>query len=167
MPSSSPCIYIGLGSNYPDAGMRLERARNALGGLPRARLEAVSQVYLTEPQNYREQPWFHNQVARLYAAGWRPVELMRRLLEIEKELGRERGGPRFGPRAIDLDVLLFGNISSDNAECVLPHPRLHERAFALVPLVELAPDVLIKGKRAAEWLDGLSWRLDGLSIYQN
>lgn len=156
--------YISLGSNWPDAPEKLAQARKALGA--RWPIAAASLIYQTEPQNLRDQPWFHNQALKLKIAAIGHIELLRELLAIEKSLGRRRDGPRFGPRAIDIDLLLFGDAISSDPFCLLPHPRLTERAFALVPLLEIEPRIAINGRPAAEWLARLSWRLAGDKIFQ-
>lgn len=159
--------YICLGSNVPNAPLFLARALRELSCLAGWQLLSASSIYMTEPQNYPDQPWFHNQVARI---GTRectiPAELMTSALAIERALGRKRDGPRFGPRCIDIDILLFGEIASADPFCILPHPRLIERAFALVPLLEIAPDIRILERMAREWLADLAWRQEGNKIFQ-
>lgn len=160
-------VFLSLGSNAENAEEMLARALVAIAGLSSLRVLKVSSVYLTEPQGFAAQPWFHNQAAAL-AAGpeWTPVTLMQALLGIETGLGRVRGPIRLGPRSIDLDMLLYDDVVSDDPVCILPHPRLCRRAFALVPLAEIAPRKLISGKTATEWLAGLHWLLDGRKIFQ-
>jgi len=133
--------YIGLGSNLGD------RAGNLLMGI-RGMLEAglavsrLSQIYETEPMETFPQPTFLNMVAELRADALPPPEeLMERLLRVEESLGRTRGLAR-GPRSIDLDLLLYGNETRDTQLLTLPHPRLHLRRFVLVPLTELAPQLV-------------------------
>ena len=164
--SMAESIYICLGSNWPDAPVRLAKARKAIEGLPGIEVWGVSHIYFTEPQGYASQAWFHNQVMELRSGSWEPRELMQRFLEIESELGRIRNANRFGPRAIDIDLLLFGARNSDDPFCTLPHPRLAERAFALVPLLELAPEIMLGDTKAADLLAGLSWRMQGRKIFQ-
>ena len=133
--------YIGLGSNLGD------RAGNLLMGI-RGMLEAglavsrLSQIYETEPAETFAQPTFLNMVAELRADALPPPEeLMERLLRVEESLGRTRGLAR-GPRSIDLDLLLYGNETRDTQLLTLPHPRLHHRRFVLLPLTELAPQLV-------------------------
>lgn len=163
-------VYVGLGSNSKDAEDRLNAALDALKKEPGFVLDAVSPVYRTEPQDYADQPWFLNRVLRLYVGGDRDhVALMKRFLEIEAALGRVRSADpalRFGPRAIDIDMLLFDGVASDDPVCVLPHPRLARRAFWLRPLLDIAPDLEIGGVRADTLLSRLDWRLDGDKIFQ-
>ena len=99
----------------------------------------------TEPWGYAEQPRFVNAVAEL-ETDEQPRALLERLLAIERELGRTREGPRYGPRTIDLDLLLYGDEQLDEPGLVVPHPQLHERAFVLEPLAELAPDLVVPGR---------------------
>jgi len=131
--------YVGLGSNLGDREALLRRAAELIGT---ARLSSIRE---TEPWGFEDQPRFLNAVAEL-DTGLTARRLLDRLLEVERLLGRERTGPRFGPRTIDLDLLLFGEETIDEPGLVVPHPRLHERRFVLEPLAELAPDVRIPGR---------------------
>ena len=107
---------------------------------------AVSALRETDPVGYEDQPRFLN-AAALVETELSPRELLARLLEIESRLGRIRGvGPRFGPRTIDLDLLLYGEETVDEPGLTLPHPRLHERRFALEPLAELDPALEVPGR---------------------
>lgn len=163
-------VYAGLGSNSPDAADRLLSALDALSRMPGTVVSALSPVYCTEPQDYADQPWFLNRVLMLHVSGGiTPVELMKRFLGIETLLGRVRSPDpalRFGPRFIDIDMLLFDDVVSDDPVCVLPHPRLSRRAFWLVPLLDIAPDIRIGGVRAEKLLSRLRWRLEDDKIFQ-
>ncbi|NHZ47994.1 2-amino-4-hydroxy-6-hydroxymethyldihydropteridine diphosphokinase [Nitratidesulfovibrio liaohensis] len=168
-----------MGSNLPPQNVRKDasggdpadnivRAVAALAALPGVVVGAVSSVYRTEPQGYRDQPWFANQVARLECdPDMTPEVLLDHLLEVERGLGRRRaytpeGGQgdgheeavregadaptpdpaaRYAPRTIDIDLLLFGTAVRDTPRLTLPHPRMRERAFVLVPLYEIAPEL--------------------------
>jgi|UniRef100_A0A7C1G1Z8 2-amino-4-hydroxy-6-hydroxymethyldihydropteridine diphosphokinase len=130
--------YIGLGSNLGDRWATLRTAVGQLRTL--GQVTAVSSLYETEPVGYRDQPWFLNAVVILETA-LEPQELLHRLLEIERAAGRRRLFPN-APRTLDLDLLLYDAVVMASEELVVPHPRLHERAFVLVPLVELAPDLI-------------------------
>src|SRR5918911_5400838 len=132
--------YVSLGSNLGDrAGNLLLAARGMLdAGLCVTRLSAV---YETEPVDVREQPLFLNMVAELRVATFSPEQTLARLLRIEYALGRRRD-PLRGPRTVDLDLLLYGDEQRSTEFLQLPHPRLHERRFVLIPLVELAPDLV-------------------------
>lgn len=136
--------YIGLGSNLAEPEEQVERAMRELNALPRTALVARSRLYRTAPWGGIAQPDFINAVVRLDTT-LEARELMRSLLEIEHRAGRRRDGERNGPRILDLDLLLYGQACSTEAELQLPHPRLHERAFVLVPLAEIAPDLTVPG----------------------
>ncbi|MEE4639577.1 MAG: 2-amino-4-hydroxy-6-hydroxymethyldihydropteridine diphosphokinase [Wenzhouxiangella sp.] len=147
--------WVGLGANLGRPKSTLNKALAAIDALPQTRLLATSPFYWTTPWGLADQPDFLNAVACLQTAG-SPIELLRGLLAIESGLGRVRTGPRWGPREVDLDLLLFDDLVLDSAELTLPHPRLHERGFVLVPLAELAPDLIVPGKgRVIEQLESL------------
>jgi 2-amino-4-hydroxy-6-hydroxymethyldihydropteridine diphosphokinase len=136
--------YVGLGSNLGDREGFLARAIDALRAEPRAEVEAVSAMRETDPVGYLDQPRFLNAVARV-ETDLGPRELLDRLLAVERSLGRTRDGPRFGPRKIDLDLLLYGDEVVAEPGLVVPHPRLHERRFVLEPLAELDPALVVPG----------------------
>lgn len=162
--------FVGLGSNCSHAENMLARAREGLSALPGLRLGALSPVYSTEPQGYAHQPWFLNQVVELLLAPqWRPQSLLTAMLQLESALGRVRSPDpalRYGPRVIDADLLLFGGESCADPACLVPHPRLVQRAFVLVPLLDIAPHIRIDGVDAAGLLARLDYRLDGRRIFQ-
>jgi 2-amino-4-hydroxy-6-hydroxymethyldihydropteridine diphosphokinase len=136
--------YVGLGANL---GPREETLREAIGILERApgvRVVAVSTLRETEPVGPIEQPMFLNGAVELETT-LSARELLDLLLDAEQALGRIRG-ERWGPRVIDLDLLAFGDEEIDEQGLEVPHPRLHERRFALEPLAELAPDLQITGR---------------------
>lgn len=162
-------VYVSLGSNTPDAPHMLDAACAALERLEGLRLVRAASRYATEPQGYADQPWFENTVLELAvnAERWRPRELLAAMLGMEAALGRRRDPAlRFGPRSIDMDLLLFGNETSADVHCLLPHPRLCERAFVLVPLAELAPQLIVNGRSVVSWLEDLAWRREGRAIFQ-
>jgi 2-amino-4-hydroxy-6-hydroxymethyldihydropteridine diphosphokinase len=132
--------YIGIGANLGDREAAIAAAVAALG----ADVVAVSQLRETEPWGYAEQPAFLNG-AILLETELSPRALLERLLAIEQELGRTREGPRYGPRTIDLDLLLYAGAAVDEPGLQVPHPRLHERAFALEPLLDLDPGLELPG----------------------
>ncbi|HEY7732628.1 MAG TPA: 2-amino-4-hydroxy-6-hydroxymethyldihydropteridine diphosphokinase [Gaiellaceae bacterium] len=138
-------VYIGLGANLGEREETIRRALELLGAAPGVRVVRVSSLLETEPVGYLEQPRFVNAAAALETS-LRPRELLELLLGVERELGRTRTGPRFGPRTIDLDVLLFGGEVVDEPGLSVPHPRLHERRFALEPLAELDPELVVPGR---------------------
>jgi len=141
---------IGLGGNLGDAATTLRQAFDALGALPGTRLLRVSRLYRTPAWGLTAQPDFINAVA-VVETTLAPLALLEHLLAIERRFGRVRvDGERWGPRTLDLDLLLHGEARLDVPGLQLPHPRLHERAFALVPLVEAWPDAVIPGIGSAQ-----------------
>ncbi len=139
--------YIGLGSNLGDSAAVLRSALDALDALARTRLLRASRLYRTPAWGRTDQPDFVNAVA-LLDTGLAAPDLLQAMLAIEREAGRARradGGDRWGPRTLDLDLLLYGEQVLDLPGLTVPHPHLHERAFALVPLLEVAPQAHIPG----------------------
>ena len=147
--------YVGLGANLGDRESTIRRALVLLGDRPGVKILLVSTLRETEPVGFVDQPSFLNGAAMLETT-LDPESLLGELLAVELELGRDRHGPRNGPRTIDLDLLLHGDLAVDAPGLCVPHPRLHERAFALEPLVELDPSIRIPGRgTVAEALAGL------------
>ena len=132
--------YLGLGSNLGDRRENMAQAVKRLNAGPDLTVLRTSSIYETAPWGLTEQPDFLNMVAEI-ATTLPPMELLDRVKDLEQELGRERS-PRFGPRPIDVDILLYGNQVVDEVDLQIPHANLHLRAFALVPLAELAPEFL-------------------------
>lgn len=132
--------FIGLGSNMGDKAASLKRAIEELGKVQGTRVLAVSSFYKTEPVGDVEQDWFINAAAEIETS-LAPRELLNRLLDIEKDLGRVRE-VKWGPRIIDLDILLYDDLVMDEEGLVIPHPYLHERGFVLMPLAEISPEVM-------------------------
>jgi len=128
---------LGLGSNVGD---RRSQLQHAIGDLASSRLEVVrtSSLYLTEPVDYPDQTWFLNQ-ALLVRTRLTPYRLLARCLEVEEALGRQRRLPK-GPRAIDVDILLYADRVLNDPKLTIPHPRFHLRRFALTPAAEFAPE---------------------------
>jgi 2-amino-4-hydroxy-6-hydroxymethyldihydropteridine diphosphokinase len=137
--------YVGLGANLGDRSAMLRAALEQLDAEPGVRVVAVSTVRETEPVGYLDQPQFLNAAAAI-DTDLPPRELLDRLLGIERRLGRTREGPRFGPRTIDLDLLLYGEERVDEPGLAVPHPRLHERLFVLEPLSDLDATLIVPGK---------------------
>jgi 2-amino-4-hydroxy-6-hydroxymethyldihydropteridine diphosphokinase len=138
--------FVGLGSNLGDPQRQIGRALELLAAEDGLEVVAVSTLRETDPVGYADQPRFLNGVAQLNTS-LSARELLERLLGIERRLGRVRGeGPRFGPRTIDLDLLLYGDEVVAEPGLVVPHARLHERRFALEPLAELDPALEIPGR---------------------
>jgi len=143
--------FVGIGANLGDRERTLRLALRLLGDRDGVTVAAVSSLRETAPVGYRDQPFFLNGAARLETE-LPPRELLRALLDVERELGRDRSGPRFGPRTVDLDLLLYDGVELDEPGLVVPHPRLHERRFVLEPLVELAPGLVVPGRGPVERL---------------
>ncbi len=139
--------YVGLGANLGDRAEAIRAAIEQLRREPGVSVVAVSSVRETEPVGLLEQPRFLNAAVAIDTT-LSPRVLLDRLLAIERRLGRTRGGPRFGPRTIDLDLLLYGEEQVDEPGLQVPHPRLHERLFALEPLLELDPALVVPGRGA-------------------
>ena len=136
--------YVGMGANIGNPSAQLLAAWDAIGRLQDTRALARSALYRTAPIGYENQPDFLNGVAKIDTA-LEPHALLAGLQKIERDLGRERSF-RDAPRTIDLDLLLYGDQTISSAELKVPHPRMHERAFVLKPLLELDPDAAIPGR---------------------
>ncbi|MCY4210974.1 MAG: 2-amino-4-hydroxy-6-hydroxymethyldihydropteridine diphosphokinase [Gammaproteobacteria bacterium] len=144
--------YIGLGSNLDNPAARLDAALVALDTIPDTNLVRHSSYYRSKPLGPSGQPDYLN-AAALLACSLPAPQLLRQLQDIENHQGRVRNGPRWGPRTLDLDILLYGNEIIDEPELVVPHPQIKYRNFVLMPLLELAPGLDLPGLgRAAEWL---------------
>jgi len=128
-------VFVSLGSNLGDRRAFLRTAHQDLSALAGTSVIAASQVYETAPQHLEDQPAFLNQVLCL-ETGLSPGELLAGCQAVEDAAGRERG-VRFGPRSVDVDILLFEDVTSDDPELTLPHPRMWQRAFVLAPLAEI------------------------------
>mgnify|MGYP003988403011 FL=1 len=148
MIESGSCVsaWVGLGSNLGDSAAALQDALDALGRIFGVELTAVSSVYQSAPVGLSAQPDFLNAVARIDTS-LEPGELLEQLLRIETEQGRVRLGERFGPRLIDLDLLLYNETMLQSDALTLPHPRMLERRFVLEPLAELEGDMVLPGGR--------------------
>jgi 2-amino-4-hydroxy-6-hydroxymethyldihydropteridine diphosphokinase len=156
-------IYLALGTNL---GERLDNLRTALSAFaPQIRIQEESRVYETEPWGYADQPAFLNMVVRA-GTDLSPRDLLGRLKELEASLGRIPGF-RNGPRLIDLDILFYDNLRLDIPGLVIPHPRLHERAFVLVPLADVAPDLLLPalGRSVAQIVETLD--VQGVNLFSS
>lgn len=146
--------YVGLGANLGDREATLRRAAELLGEAPGVELVALSSFHETEPWGFADQPWFLNAAVALETT-LAPRELLDLLLEVERRLGRVRdgAGPRYGPRTVDLDLLVQGDLEVSEPGLDVPHPRLRERRFALAPLAELDPELVVPGQgRVADLL---------------
>jgi 2-amino-4-hydroxy-6-hydroxymethyldihydropteridine diphosphokinase len=140
--------FVGLGANLDDPLAQVTRALTELDAILQTRVTARSALYRTAPAGYADQPAFVNAVARLETSlGARA--LLKAMQAIEERHGRRRSFPN-APRTLDLDLLLYGEECASDAELTLPHPRMHERAFVLVPLADIAPRRRIPGHGAVE-----------------
>ena len=137
-------VYLGLGSNVGDREGYLRRAVSALSHLEACGIRSLSSIYETEPWGNRQQGLFLNQVVAMDAT-LNPATLLEHCQAIERSLGRRSGGKRWGPRTVDIDMLLFGEEIVKNDVLQIPHPRLAERQFVLVPLHEIAPEIRVPG----------------------
>ena len=142
--------YVGLGANLGEREATIREALRLLGEHKGIRVLAVSSLRETDPVGVLDQPRFLNGAARLETE-LAPRALLDALLDVEQALGRERA-ERWGPRTIDLDLLLYDRLVLDEPGLTLPHPRLHERRFALEPLAELAPGLELPGRGSVESL---------------
>ncbi|MDJ0709799.1 MAG: 2-amino-4-hydroxy-6-hydroxymethyldihydropteridine diphosphokinase [Woeseiaceae bacterium] len=136
--------YVGVGSNLQGPAQQVESAMGLLAGIEQTRLISTSSLYRSAPFGGIEQPDFVNAAAAVLTR-LGPVELLAALHEIETARGRERDDTRWGPRVLDLDLLVYSTRQIDTPELQLPHPGIGERNFVLLPLVEIAPDLVIPG----------------------
>ena len=130
--------YLSLGSNLGDRETHLRDGIQRLRVV--GRVQSTSSLYETQPVEFTDQPWFLNYAVALETSST-PTQLMQQLLEIERAMGRRRLQKK-GPRTIDLDVLLFGDVVVNTAELTIPHPAMQDRRFVLEPLAEIAPDAI-------------------------
>ena len=149
MPGNEPAAiaFIGVGSNLADPLAQVRQALIELESIPGTRVTARSSLYRTSPVGYLEQPDFINAAASVQTT-LSPQALLAALLAIENRHGRRRT-MRNAPRTLDLDLLLYGEVVLDQDGLTLPHPRLHERAFVLAPLAEIAPGAMVPGRGRA------------------
>jgi 2-amino-4-hydroxy-6-hydroxymethyldihydropteridine diphosphokinase len=147
--------YVGLGSNLGDREATIRAAIRELASRPGVEIVQVSGLRETDPVGLLDQPRFLNGAAAVETE-LSARELLDRLLDVERRLGRTRDGRRFGPRTIDLDLLLYGDEQIDEPGLEVPHPRLHERLFALEPLADLDAELVVPGRGPlADLLAGL------------
>jgi len=164
--SSIANAYVGLGSNLNDRESHIHQALTRLGRRDRIRLVTTSSLYETEPVGIVDQPLFLNAAVHL-STELEPAELLEVLQEVERRMGRQRT-IRWGPRIIDLDLLLYDDLIIDGTRLVVPHPELTRRAFVLVPLAEIAPQAVEprSGRRVDELLRALS-SIQGVRPYSS
>ena len=142
--------FVGLGANLGEPRRQVREACLELDGIPHTRLVKASSLYRSAPVGYAEQPEFVNAVAQL-ETGLPAERLLAELQAIEQRHGRQRSFA-YAPRTLDLDLLLHGNAVIETPGLTVPHPRMHERAFVLMPLLEIAPEAIIPGRGAARTL---------------
>jgi 2-amino-4-hydroxy-6-hydroxymethyldihydropteridine diphosphokinase len=133
-------IFLSLGSNLGDRSQNLKKGIGLLEQMA-GKPVAISAIYETEPWGCDSEQNFYNQVIELFTP-LSPLPLLYAIHEIEKKCGRDRSGPRFAPRTLDIDILFYGDSVIDIPELVVPHPNLQERQFVLVPLTEIAPHMV-------------------------
>src|SRR5512143_2224188 len=146
--------FIALGANLDHPGRQIEAGIRELAALPQTRVIRRSSLYRSAPVGYRDQPDFINAVAQI-ETGLAPRELLEALLAVEQRHGRLRDFPN-APRTLDLDIVLYGDLVVHEDGLTIPHPRMHERAFVIIALAEIAPDCVVPGRgRAADLAKGL------------
>ncbi|HLZ05545.1 MAG TPA: 2-amino-4-hydroxy-6-hydroxymethyldihydropteridine diphosphokinase [Bradyrhizobium sp.] len=149
-------VLIALGGNVGDVRATFPKAIATICGMAHATLLARSSDYATPPWGEEDQARFVNACIEIETS-LDPHALLVALHRVEQQFGRDRAGERrWGPRTLDLDLIAYDNVAIDKPDLTLPHPRLFERAFVLVPLAEIAPDRVIRGRRVAEALEDLS-----------
>jgi len=145
--------WIGLGGNIGDVRSNLKEAVINLGSLPKVTVRERSPVYKTPPWGITDQDWFLNACIEVQTS-FSPVQLLEACLSIETALNRKRD-VRWGPRTIDLDILIYEGLEMHTDALTLPHPRMHERGFVMKPLSDIAPDLLVRGTTVHLWMERL------------
>lgn len=144
-------VYVGIGSNLDDPVAHVERAITELASLPDSYLALSSSLYRSAPFGPQDQPDYINAVAGLMTQ-LDPPQFLTALQGLERAHGRERGAERWGPRTLDLDLLIYSALTLNEPKLIVPHPRIAERNFVLLPLVEIAPHLMVPGLTSAEQL---------------
>ncbi|MEP1207463.1 MAG: 2-amino-4-hydroxy-6-hydroxymethyldihydropteridine diphosphokinase [Rhizobiaceae bacterium] len=153
MSSEFSKAWLGLGGNIGDVKAAMARALQGLDADPEVSVISVSAIYKTPPWGLEDQPWFLNCCAEITTT-LAPEALLEKCQEAERQGKRERV-VRWGPRTIDVDIIAFEGIEQTEQRLTIPHPRATERAFVMVPLAEIAPQVVINGSTAGHWLTKL------------
>lgn len=143
--------YLGLGTNLGDRVNNLKKAIQLIKNFKDTKIIKISKIYETEPWGYTSQDSFLNLCIEI-ETDLSPFELLEECQKVEKILKRERYF-RWGPRTIDVDILIYDDIFINDKDLTIPHPRIHERAFVLVPLKDLNENLVIKGKTVVEWIE--------------
>ena len=159
--------YLSVGSNMGDKRSNCERGIEDLTASGAAALLARSPLYKTEPVDYLEQDWFVNAVIKIETAEG-PYELLARLKEIERNNGRTGGARRFGPRVLDLDILMFDDLVVKSSRLTLPHPRMHQRRFVLQPMCDIDPFVVhpVLKESMRQLLDQIAAKAQKVILYR-
>jgi len=159
-------VYISVGSNLGHKRRNCSEGLAALSRSDASRLLTVSPYYCTEPVDYTEQDWFINAVAEI-ATLHEPLELLVELQRIQQQAGRYGDAVRFGPRTLDLDILLFDDLVLMSADLVIPHPRMHKRHFVLKPFCDIDPHIIhpVLGRSIQSLLDGLDTEAQRIRPY--
>ena len=142
LENKTQTVYIGLGANLANPQQQLERALLALQQLPHSQLELNSSIYRSAPMGPQDQDDYLNSVAKI-STQLSPESMLDNLQSIEQSQGRVRKKERWGPRSLDLDILLFGNFVIDTPRLTIPHYGIKQRSFVLLPLLEIAPDLIM------------------------
>ncbi|KQS98171.1 MULTISPECIES: 2-amino-4-hydroxy-6-hydroxymethyldihydropteridine diphosphokinase [unclassified Rhizobium] len=141
---------LGLGGNIGNPAVSMARALTLLDAREDCAVTAVSRLYRTPPWGKTDQAWFFNACAQVRTS-LSPDDLLDACLSIEKQMKRERL-ERWGPRTIDIDILTFGDLAQHTETLQIPHPRMTERGFVLMPLADFAPDLVVSGRAVRDWL---------------
>lgn len=155
-----PKAYLGLGSNLGDRRLTLEGAIEALAETSQIEILSVAPLYETEAWGYEDQPAFLNTVIGIETE-LSPYDLLAACQAVETAFDRRRE-IRWGPRTLDVDILLYDDLQMEEADLTIPHPRMHERAFVLAPLANLAPKVPVRGRTVASWLGTFDLEAEGV-----
>ena len=146
-------VFLGIGGNIGDKHTNIEKTLSLLQENSQIEIVNTSSYYETAPVGYEDQDWFLNIVVEIDTS-LEPYSLLEYCNHIEQELKRERL-IHWGPRTIDVDILLYENFSSEDEKLIVPHPRMCERGFVMIPLYEIAPDLMIHNKPIKEFVDQL------------
>lgn len=147
-------VYLGLGTNVGQREKNLREAVSIIEKTATIDMIKVSSIYETEPWGYEEQNDFLNLCLEI-KTDLTPQQLLEKCQEVEDKMGRQRE-EKWGPRIIDVDILIYDNLEVDTSNLVIPHPRIQDRTFVLIPLQELNPNLMIKGKSIEQWLKSLA-----------
>jgi 2-amino-4-hydroxy-6-hydroxymethyldihydropteridine diphosphokinase len=133
--------YIGAGSNIGNKLLNCKNGISALTSTKKIQIKEWSRFYKTEPVDYKDQDWFINAVVKIETT-LNPFQLLEKLKLIERDSGRVEGSVKFGPRILDLDILLFDDLVTNSSGLVIPHPRMHKRRFVLKPICDIDPTIV-------------------------